>query len=139
MPDRPLIFCTSSFRTSIDQLTKRGSNGYSSCHADLCNSLKNLSFDDFYSLSTNIREMGLVRVLKVRIPNSNQSLGSSAGYRCILLCNNVANHIAFLTIYPKRGKYGKPNISTYELKVLLKEYALEFKNATMKPYSFEPL
>jgi len=139
MPDKAPIVCTSSFRTSIAQLTKRESNGYSFCHSDLSNSLKDLSFDDFHALSTNIREMGLVRVIKVRIPNSNQSLGSSAGYRCILVCNKAANHVAFLTIYPKRGKYGKTNISPDDLRVLLNEYAKEKKDGSLKQYSFEPL
>jgi len=119
------ILSTSTFREAKDLLIKRPENGYGSCCKDICDALTDLTFDDIYNLHFLIRETGDIRIIKVRLKNSFQKIGSSSGYRLIILGNKKYNHIALLKIYPKRGKYGQSDLRDFEYKELLKTYSKE--------------
>jgi hypothetical protein len=118
---------TSTFRESLKLLMKRDDSGYKSCCTDLCNELKNASFDDIYSRHFLVRESGDIRIIKLRIQNSYLNVSSAAGYRLIILCNRKIGHIAFLEIYPKKGKHSKSNLTKYEFKDIVNKYGAELK------------
>jgi hypothetical protein len=122
---------TSSFRNSLTLLTKRPDSGYKSCPKDLCNALKDLSFEDIFNRNFLIREMGPLRVIKIRVQNSDLKYSSAAGYRAIIACNVKYDHVAFLEIYPKKGKYSKADLRKNEYKEIIDVYGKELKSGTL--------
>ena len=119
---------TSNFRESLNKLTKRADSGYKSCCEDLCNELKNVTFDDIFSRHFLIKESGDVRVIKLRIQNSDQNLSSAAGYRLIIICNRKHDHVALVEVYPKKGKYSKMDLTKVEYKNTVNNYGIELKS-----------
>jgi hypothetical protein len=126
------VISTSSFREAKKLLTKRRENGYSSCPKDICDALKDLDFDSIFNLHFLVREIGEVRVIKLRLKNSDQNLSSAQGFRLIILCNKRYRHVALLKIYPKRGKYSKSDLTKHEYKELLTIYRNELKDGSVK-------
>src|SRR6187549_1655557 len=108
-------------------LTKREDSGYKSCGTDICNELKAASFDDIFNRHFLIRQTGEIRVIKLRIQNSDQNLSSAAGYRLIIICNPKHDHVALLEIYPKKGKYSKTDLTKHEYKDIVNSYGNELK------------
>jgi mRNA-degrading endonuclease RelE of RelBE toxin-antitoxin system len=129
-----LFFTTSVFRNSFQKLTKRDDSGYISCRDDISICFKEQSFDDIYVRNHLLRQMGGLRVIKIRIQNSHLTLSSAAGYRLIICCNPTKNHIVFLDIYPKRGKYSKSDLLPSEFKDLLKVYSKELKDGSLQKF-----
>jgi len=80
MPSDPNFVSTSTFRESLKKLTKRSDSGYKSCHLDICNELKDVSFDDIFNRHFLVRESGDLRIIKLRIQNSDLNMSSAAGY-----------------------------------------------------------
>jgi len=56
---------------------------------------------------------------KIRLKNSDNNKGKSAGYRVITYCINEQNELFLITIYSKSDK---ENILDIELKELIKNY-----------------
>jgi len=125
------IVSTSTFRESLKKLTKRDDSGYKNCCLDLCNELKDQSFDTLFNRHFLIRESGDLRVIKLRIQNSEQSLSSAAGYRLIIVCNRKHDHVALLEVYPKKGKYSRIDLSKNEYKDILNTYGQEVKTDSL--------
>jgi hypothetical protein len=125
----------STFRNSCSLITKRAENGYGSCKKDICNELKDLTFDNIASRHYLVKQIGHLRVIKLRIQNSDQNISSAAGYRLIIICNSKYDHIAFLEIYPKKGKYSKSDLTKTEYKNILNTYGNELKNGTLVPHN----
>jgi hypothetical protein len=125
------IVSTSTFRKSKNLLIKRPENGYSTCCKDICDALNNLTFDDIYQLHHLIKQSGEIRVIKVRIKNSQLNLSSSAGFRLIIVCNKKHDHVALLKIYPKKGKYGQSDLRPFESQELFKTYASELSSGVL--------
>ncbi len=75
--------------------------------------------------------MGNVRVIKLRIQNSQLNYSSSQGYRLIILCNKNHNHIVLLEIYPKKGRYSKSDLTKREYKDLIELYSQELKSGQL--------
>lgn len=121
---------TSTFRKSIQLLTKRDASGYKSCCKDICNELENASFDDIFNKHFLVKESGDVRIIKLRIQNSDLKISSAAGYRLIIICNKKHNHIAFLEIYPKKGRHSKSDLTKYEFKDIMNTYATELRSGS---------
>jgi len=118
---------TTSFRESLNKLTKREDSGYKSCNKDICDELKEASFTDIFNRHFLIKQSGQIRLIKLRIQNSDQKLSSAAGYRLIIICNPKHNHVALLEIYPKKGKYSKPDLTKHEYKDIVNCYGDELK------------
>jgi hypothetical protein len=121
------IVSTSTFRDSLKLICKRPENGYSSCCHDICDELINKSIDDVFVMNFLIREIGEIRIIKIRIQNSEQNLSKANGFRLIVLCNKKYDEVTLLKVYPKRGKYGQSDLQKSEYKFLLKSYAEEKK------------
>ena len=122
---------TSAFREKFHKLTKRDDSGYSSCHNDICDCFRRQLFDDIYVRHHLLRQNGDLRAIKIRIQNSLLKYSSAAGYRLIIVCNPQKDHVAFLYIYPKKGKYSQSDITPSEFKELLKNYGTELKAGTL--------
>ena len=118
---------TSAFRESLNKLTKREDSGYKSSNTDICNELKAASFDDIFNRHFLIKQSGEIRLIKLRLQNSDQNLSSAAGYRLIIICNPKHDHVALLEIYPKKGKYSKTDLTKHEYKDIVNCYGDELR------------
>jgi hypothetical protein len=130
-----VLVSTSNFRSAIELLTKRTDSGYANCIEDILNEFRGHSFEDIYNRHFLVREMGNVQVIKLRIQNSELGYSSAAGYRLIVLCNTNKNHIALLTIYPKKGKHSRGDITKFEYKELANTYAKELKSEYLREFA----
>lgn len=128
MPSDLNFVSTTTFRESLKKLTKRSDSGYKSCCLDICNELKDVSFDDIYNRHFLVKESGDLRIIKLRIQNSDLNISSAAGYRLIIICNKKHNHIALLEIYPKKGKYSKMDLTKNEYRDIVNIYGTELKS-----------
>lgn len=130
---------TTNFRESLKKLTKREDSGYKSCCLDICNELKDTSFDDIFNRHFLIKQSGEIRLIKLRIQNSDQNFSSAAGYRLIIICNRKHDHVALLDIYPKKGKFSKMDLTKNEYKNIVNNYAMELKNGQLKKHDINNL
>lgn len=126
---------TSLFRNDLSRLLKRADAGYADCLKDICDCFENQSLNDIYARHTLLREQGEVRLIKIRIPNTTSNSSAAAGYRLIIACNKAKDHVAFLSIFPKKGKYGRPNLLPADLKDAVITYWNELKGGNI--LSFE--
>lgn len=120
-----IVNSISTFRNSLAAICKKNSDGYASCPSDICDELRDLSFEDVWAHNYLIRELGDVRVIKLRIQNSIQTLCKASGFRLIILCNKKNKSITLLNIYPKRGKHARVDQDKSEYKEQLRTYKEE--------------
>ena len=112
----------STFRDSLERLCRKEKDGYHSCQKDICDLLKELSFDDIWEMNYRVKDLDSIRIIKIRVQNSFQNLSSADGFRLIVCCNKKYQTIAFLNIYPKRGKLGQLDQLKEDFKRQLKTY-----------------
>jgi hypothetical protein len=117
-----------TFRNSIDAICRKERNGYHSCKKDICDLLKDRSFDEIWEMKHKVRDLDNIRVIKIRVQNSFQNLSSADGFRLIICCNKKYQAVTFLNIYPKRGKLGRLDQSKEEFKQQLKMYLSSFQS-----------
>lgn len=96
----------STFRDSLEKLCNKKRDGYTTCQKDICELLGPRTFDEIWEMNTRLKDNGDIRILKIRVQNSGQSLSSSDGFRLIVMCNRKHKTITFLNVYPKKGKHG---------------------------------
>lgn len=125
------VYSISIFRESLSRLTKKSSDGYYNCKPDICSFFNNKSFDDIWEMHYRVKDLGNIRIIKIRIQNSNQNTSKSAGYRIIICCNKNHGTVTLLNIYPKRGGYSRVDQEKDEYKDQLRCYAAEFGNGTL--------
>ena len=118
----------STFRDSLENLCRKEKNGYHSCKKDICNQLNNQSFDNIWEMNFRVKDLDNIRVIKIRVQNSFQNLSSTDGFRLIVCCNKRQQTVAFLNIYPKRGKLAQLDQSKEEFKRQLKTYLSALQN-----------
>lgn len=124
------LLSTTNFRENFALLTKRPDAGYGSCRADIIGEFRNLTISDVAQKHYLVREMGKVRVIKLRIQNTELGLSSAAGYRLIIVCNQNErhNHVCLISVYPKKGKHGKVDLTKNEFRDILNAYGGELTN-----------
>jgi len=124
----PLSFCSiSTFRESLQQLCKKEKAGYQGCKNDICSFFKDHPFDEIWEMKTLLKDMNNLRLIKLRLKNSSQNLSAADGYRLVICCNRKYQTIAFLNIFPKRGKLGRLDQTTEEYKNQLETYLSALK------------
>ena len=77
-------------------------------------------------------------VVKLRLPDKQQHLSKSNGYRLIYLASKISETVVFLDIYPKRGPMQQINIDRNTLKQLLLEVSIESRNNTLHNFDMYP-
>ncbi|WP_126970615.1 hypothetical protein [Gynurincola endophyticus] len=70
--------------------------------------------------------------IKSRIVNSKSGKGKSAGYRIYFFVNKNNSCIYLLDFYPKTGKYGKPDLTKMQEKLIVKSFREEFASGTLE-------
>lgn len=127
--------CTSRFSTDLSTLTKKPQDGYSSVRDDIKKHFAGLDFDAIFSKQC-IRQIGKSRLIKTRIANSGMGVGSSSGFRLVLIANPKNEHVTLCHIFPKTGKHGKANITPSETAEILTELLAEAKERTLELVGF---
>ncbi len=118
---------TSLYQDSLVRLT----SAYSTLLSDVSEEFANLTFEEIFAKKYVLRDSGIAKVLKVRIANSEQNKGKSAGFRLILIADKRTSEVTFLNVFAKTGVDAKDNISKDELKACLSSYKIEKKSKTL--------
>lgn len=128
---------TARFNSDISNLTKKPKDGYSSVRKDIADIFEKVNtFEAACKIGDCIRLIGKSLLIKVRIRNSGNSIGSSGGFRLIMMANPNTETITLCHVYPKRGKLSKPNVSSTELAAILKELGTEKASGVLLPVDF---
>lgn len=115
-----------SFIETISTLEKKKKNNYFKVRIDTCN-----EFIDLESIEQVIQKGTIIRavndedqriLLKSRLPNSAMKEGKSGGFRLISIVNPSKETTTFLSVYPKKGKMEKSDLSLAEYTNLLKSF-----------------
>jgi mRNA-degrading endonuclease RelE of RelBE toxin-antitoxin system len=126
------FFTTTSFRSAIQQLTRKPKNGYMSVVLDICETLKSMPDNILRDTNDRIRQEQYFRMVKLRIGNSNQNLPKNDGFRLIYWVSIKSDNLVLLTIYPKRGPLAAANLTDAEFVRLLREMVEENKNQMLQ-------
>lgn len=118
---------TSTFLDNFDKLSQK----HPTIRKDIVNEFCHLTFDEIFSKKYILKDSGVAKILKVRVANSEQNKGKSAGFRIIVLVDKNKKQVTFLNIFSKTGTDGKDNIDKEELKDCLTIFKSENKNGTL--------
>lgn len=123
-----MLFKASSFYSdNLSSLLKK----YPTVQKDISNEFDGLTFQEIFQKKYILKDSGDHKILKIRIANSEQNKGKSAGFRLIAVLDRKKELIVFIAIYPKVGNQGKDNLSKEELKDCLNTYKKEAKTDTL--------
>ncbi|MEM8529162.1 MAG: hypothetical protein AAGG68_31310 [Bacteroidota bacterium] len=115
----------SSFLETIAALEKKKKNNYFQVRMDICKEYIGIEeIDQVLQKGTVIRAVNdedQKILIKSRVSNSAMSEGKSGGFRLISVVNRRTSTTTFLTVYPKKGKMAKSDLSLSEYTNLLKE------------------
>lgn len=120
-------YAISTFVSSLSAIKKV----YPNVETDLIESAKNITFEEAFEKNYTLSDSGIAKVIKLRISNSSQNKGKSAGFRVIYFITKRTNKIVFLNIFSKVGKGGKENVSKSEIKEYLETYKSEQKSDSL--------
>lgn len=121
------IYAISAFVDSLSAIKKV----YPNVEKDLAESAKGVTFDEAFEKNYTLSDSGIAKVIKLRVPNSSQNKGKSAGFRVIYFINKRNNEIVFLNIFSKVGKGGKDNVPKSEIKEYMETYKSEQKSGLL--------
>ena len=93
------FFTTTSFRSAIQQLTRKPKNGYMSVVLDICETLKSMPDNILRDTNDRIRQEQYFRMVKLRIGNSNQNLPKNDGFRLIYWVSIKSDNLVLLSAY----------------------------------------
>jgi hypothetical protein len=119
---QPDYFSIAIFRNALEGLCRKEKFGYISCIKDICDFFHGKNFEEVWSMNTRLREIENIRLIKIRLQNSQQHLSSADGFRLIICSNKKDQSVCFLNIYPKRGKLGQLDQGKEAYKIQLKAY-----------------
>jgi len=124
------------FIANLNELCKKPKDNYFTINADICNELIICENVDAIIQKSKvigkISDTDLKLLLKTRFRNSAMNEGKSAGFRTYSIANKENNTLTFLSVYPKKGKYAKEDLTQSELKEVLIKYIYQFKNNSFK-------
>lgn len=118
---------TSVFIGTIDKLSQK----YPTIKKDLVQEFCFLTFNEIFSKKYILKDSGVVKILKVRVANSEQNKGKSSGFRVILIVDKNKEEVIFLNIFSKTGIESKDNIDKEELKDCLSVFKSENKTGNL--------
>ncbi len=119
------VYSTTSFRTSVLELTKKSKYGYTSVISDICKALNAMPDSVMRDTNDRIKQYDDFRIVKLRIPNSGQKLSKSDGFRLIYWVSTKKDNLVLLKVYPKRGALSRIDLENKEYLELLKEFLSE--------------
>jgi len=125
-------FVIHNFLSDLERLTKKPANKYHSVRKDICEEFTPMqTSDEIVAKGKIIRYLEsevIHKVLKTRIKNTAMKVGKSGGFRLINVTIQQGEKTTFLTVYPKKGKFGIDDISDEKFEELIEEYETAFEN-----------
>ena len=97
------FYTTTTFRKSIEGLTKKTRDGYMSVIKDVCEALQNMPDNILRNTNDRVYQYPEYRVVKLRVANSCQHLPKNNGFRLIYWVSMRHDNVVLMCIYPKRG------------------------------------
>lgn len=73
---------------------------------DICKALTDMPDNILRDTNDRVRQLTNFRIVKLRLPNSEQKLSKSNGFRLIYWVSLLTDDLVLLSIYPKRGPQG---------------------------------
>lgn len=131
------FYTITTFRKNISDLTKKTKDGYQTVMTDIRNALSKMPDNVLRETNDRVFQTDQFRIIKLRLPNSGQSLSKSNGFRLIYLALLTKDVVTLLSIYPKRGSQGKVNIDKVELQRLIQEYIVEYSNDSLEVFDLD--
>lgn len=129
------FFGTNNFLNNIKQLCKKKKDNYYAVNKDISNEYKNTENIDETIMKgvpiSKINEKDKKIVLKTRYKNSAMQEGKSGGFRSYSIADKDDKSLTFLSVYPKKGKFGKADLSKTEIKDILTEYIEQKQNKSI--------
>jgi len=120
------------FLSDLDKLTKKSKDNYHAVRKDICDEFSTSQTPEEVinkgDIIRHIKDKNIHFAVKTRIKNTAMKAGKSGGFRLINVVIQHGESTTFLTVYPKKGKYGLNNISDELLQKLLDEYKEALKN-----------
>jgi len=128
-----LIYCTDSYRTSLNILCKSKKLKYYGCLTDTIDEfLSNFSFEEIWGMNYHLRSLGNSKLSKIRLPNSTMQKGKSGGFRLIILLDKKKECVNLLFVYPKVGPNKRNTIQDNEEIKFLKSFRAELKEKKLE-------
>lgn len=128
-------FSTATFYKTVDAYRKKTKASCDKVLQDISGVLGGTpSLQEFLKASDLIMavEEGYRQLLiKTRIPNSAMKEGKKSRFRLISFLDFGRNSINLLDVYPKKGKFGKTDLSATEYESILVEYVEQLQNNTL--------
>ena len=125
------FYTSSTFRRDIESLTKKPREGYMSVTKDICKALTDMPNNILRDTNDRVRQLTNFRIVKLRLPNSEQKLSKSNGFRLIYWVSLLTDDLVLLSIYPKRGPQGAVDLIDSEYGRLLEEMTNESQAHTL--------
>ncbi|MEM1320893.1 MAG: hypothetical protein AAGG75_11590 [Bacteroidota bacterium] len=128
-------FSTYTFLSDLQKLEKKPKNNYHQVRKDICTVYQDL--DDIFEI---IKQGTIIKaandedkkiLLKSRFPNSAMREGKSGGFRAISIADIEKGDCYFLTVYPKKGKLGQPDLSEQAYVAILTEFIEQVEEGSL--------
>ena len=119
------FYTTSTFRQTLESLTKKPREGYGSVTKDIVKAFQSMPDTIIRDTNDRIKHYSNFRVVKLRLPNSGQHLSRPDGFRLIYWVSMTTDDVVLLRVYPKRGPQGTVDLVDEEYDRLLMEMVHE--------------
>lgn len=130
-------YSISYFRTNINKLTKKASDGYMRVANEICNDFNGKTINEIRNNRDMILNEDKFTIIKLRLPDTQKHLSKSNGYRLIYHVHKEKEEVTFLYIYPKRGPMSINNINDEFMKELLVTFLNEAKENSLIRHDIE--
>lgn len=122
------FYTTTTFRESLEGLTKKAKDGYMSVIKDVCEALQNMPDNILRDTNDRVYQYPEYRVVKLRVANSGQHLPKNNGFRLIYWVSLRHDCVVLMCLYPKRGPLAAVDLVNAEYKRLQTEVFNESKD-----------
>ena len=119
------FYTTSTFRQTLESLTKKPREGYGSVTKDIVKAFQSMPDTIIRDTNDRIKHYSDFRMVKLRLPNSGQHLSRPDGFRLIYWGSMTTDDVVLLRVYPKRGPQGTVDLVDEEYDRLLMEMVHE--------------
>jgi len=89
---------------------------------------------ELYEMSHVLKFSNIHRTIKRPVENSGNKRGKRGSFRLLYLANKDIQEICLLHVYPKTGKYGKPQPTKEELILMQKTFLKEAKEKKLEKF-----
>lgn len=124
-------YTSSSFRKSINSLTKKVKDGYANVINDICNTLLDMPDNILRDTNDRVYQYQDYRIVKLRVPNSELKLSKANGFRLIYWISLKRDIIILMSVYPKRGPQAVVDLLPAEYTRLQREIYAENQAHTL--------